>query len=217
MSIATVVTGGYGTFGSVNLVVTHGYSLTEVVVEPEVPVPQTGGGGGAIPSRAQRRRLQQAQRRSTRRATPGYWVRVDDEDTKRQVAELEEARRKLDLIHARVDVVSDVTVRVTSKPVDVTKPLAPVEVQGRVTGRVTAKAVDILDHVCVRIESAVLVECVTRDVAVLDRTPFETARHDNARLSQEIAAARVEKDKLVAELGKARRDREALELLLLAA
>lgn len=33
MSASTVITGGYGTFGSVNLVITDGYSLAEAVEE----------------------------------------------------------------------------------------------------------------------------------------------------------------------------------------
>ena len=67
MSIATVVTRGYGSFGTVNLVVTRGYSPAAVVT----PTPaSTGGGGGSI--LAGRRR----------RSTSGIWVRLDDEDTR---------------------------------------------------------------------------------------------------------------------------------------
>lgn len=44
MSTATVVTQGFGTFGTVNLVVTDGYGVGEAEPEPEVVAPRGGKG-----------------------------------------------------------------------------------------------------------------------------------------------------------------------------
>lgn len=62
------------------------WSLTEAVVP--APQPQTGGGGGSNPSRSRRRGPPRSRR------SYGAWVRVDDEDTRRERQEREEQRKR---------------------------------------------------------------------------------------------------------------------------
>lgn len=69
MSIATVVTQGYGSFGSVSAVVLFGYSIGEA--PPPPPAPNTQAGGGGDYSDVQRERwLAWARSRRNRRQEP---------------------------------------------------------------------------------------------------------------------------------------------------
>lgn len=107
MSIATVVTRGYGSFGSVALVVTRGYAIGAEVEEPaSAPVP-VGGGGGTISARqppARRARPQKSPRvphprpprpeSQPRRGGP--YVRIDEGEREEELRQ-EEARKRFAL------------------------------------------------------------------------------------------------------------------------
>lgn len=88
MSIATVVTQGYGSFGSVSAVVLFGYSIGET---PPPPVPSTQAGGGGDYSEVQRERwLAWARSRRNRRQEPERVGEIQPVEAK----ELPKRRRK---------------------------------------------------------------------------------------------------------------------------
>ncbi len=214
MSIASVVTEGFGPGATIALVVTSGYGLGEaVVVEPAQPQPAQGG-GGSIPSRSQRKRLSRQERR---KAGSGRWVRVDGDDEARElVAAIEREQAKLKtprLVHEVVEVAAAEPVRVKTKSVAVLEQ-ETVRVRGRAQVEVHTLAITIVEQDVIAIQGAVLVEVHSRDVAIVDRGPLETA---NVVLSAEVEQLRAQVAALKAQSAKSDRDRQALEVLLLAA
>jgi hypothetical protein len=209
VAISSVVTEGYGPGASIALVVTSGYGLGEaVVVEPAQPQPNVSAGIGSLHPRKTQRTAAPPRRRF-------YDYDTDEDAPKRKVAV--HAPPKLRVVHETVEIAAADPVHIIGPDhVEVTEHERN-RVRSRVEARIATRRVFVTGHEPVLVTGTVLVECITRDATIVDRNAWQTVRYDNEALSQEIAAARVEKDKLVAELGKARRDREALELLLLAA
>lgn len=218
MSIASVVTEGFGQGASIALVVTSGFGAGEaVVVEPAQPQPEVQSGGGPMVS-GHRRKPTYARR------TPdsGRYSRIDSSDgVKQQVADLEAARRKLaeklappapvvpvvpprrPAVHDAIEIRKTVSVSVKTKTVVEIVDDAVIKVRGRGFLFVRALAVRITVDDAVEVSGHALVETQFRGLEINHRSVVETLRID-------LLAAQ-------AELKKARQDREALEVLLLAA
>jgi hypothetical protein len=175
------------------------WQTTEVVEEPApAPVNVSAGIGSLHP-------------RKTRGATPRrrfYDYDTDQDAPRRKVAA--RAPQKLRIVHETVAIAPAEPVQVTGAGhVDVTEQVR-IRVRSRVEARVSALAVSHTEHVSVTVAGAVLVECLTRDITIEERNPWQTVRYDNENLAREIETAR-------SELAQLKRDREALQVLLLAA
>jgi hypothetical protein len=186
------------------------WQTTEVVEEPApAPVNVSAGIGSLHPRRA---RGPAAPAKPRRRF---YDYDTDQDAPRRKVAA--RAPQKLRIVHETVAIAPAEPVLVTGAGhVDVTEQVR-IRVRSRVEARVSALAVSHTEHVSVTVDGAVLVECLTRDVAIEERNPWQTVRYDNENLAREIETARSEKARLSTELAQLKRDREALQVLLLAA
>jgi hypothetical protein len=181
---------------------------TEVIVEPvPQPVSVSAGIGSLHPRKAQRTAAPPRRR--------FYDYDTDQDAPRRKVAA--RAPQKLRIVHETVQITAAEPVQVTGAGhVDVTEQVR-IRVRGRVETRVSALAVSHTEHVSVTVAGAVLVECLTRDITIEERNPWQTVRYDNENLAREIETARSEKARLSTELAQLKRDREALQVLLLAA
>ena len=202
MSVTAVVTGGYGSFGSVALVVTAGYLAGGQVVAAEVR-PGLGGGGKIHRWRSQAR------------STGGQWVKVDQEtplQRERRIAAEREERYRAH--RALVDAELERARSAPEPPREAPKPPATVHYRGVVAAEggvfVSGGAVALRQEAHLAVVTTGLVEVTSGVVQLQFRSAVDNLRQDKADLDAQIT-------QLQAELVRVKRNVEALEILLLAA
>lgn len=175
------------------------------VVVPQ-PQPQTGGGGGGGSSR---RRRSSSSARSNPRVYGGDWVRVDDDDTRREREEREAQRKQavaeeIQRSLARLDEIEQERKRAAEVH-------AVVDLGGKGKVAVGSGSLEFEVTPCIAIASGGLVEAGSGSIAFEIRDARLTGLYEsNAALASELETLRAEKRRM-------KRDMEALEVLMLAA
>ena len=190
----------WGTSWAVGAWVDGSWGLTEApVVQPQ---PQSGGGGGGSPRSSRRRPLRS-------RRSYGAWVRVDDEDTRREREEREDQRKRAVTEEVRRSLARLAEIEQERKEARKVHAVVVFETAGKVEVRSGELAFELIPAIA--LVGSGIVETGSGALAVVVRDQEQTRQHDStASLVTEMAEMRKQ-------LLRMKRNMDVLEVLMLAA